>query len=77
MGSAYAKAARTKAPQVTRCIDPFHVVKLANDALDTTRRWAWHHARGRRPESGPRQRAGTHSRPMRRSARSSTPGGRC
>lgn len=56
MGSAYAKATRTKAPEVTRCVDPFHVIKLANDALDTTRRWAWNQARGGRPESSPRQR---------------------
>jgi transposase len=56
MGSAYAKATRTKAPQVTRCIDPFHVVALANDALDTTRRWAWNQARQGRPAADPRGR---------------------
>jgi transposase len=56
MGSAYAKATRTKAPDAHRCIDPFHVIKLANEAIDTTRRWAWNQARGGRPEPGPRQR---------------------
>ena len=41
MGGAYAKATRTKAPQAAQCIDPFHVVKLANQAVDKCRRWAW------------------------------------
>jgi transposase len=56
MGSAYAKATRTKAPDATRCIDPFHVIKLANDAIDTTGRWAWSQARNGRPQASPRQR---------------------
>lgn len=56
MGGPYAKASRVKAPQATQCIDPFHVVKLANDAIDTTRRWAWNLARAGRPASGPRDR---------------------
>lgn len=46
MGLAYAKATRTKAPDARQCVDPFHVVKLANEAIDTTRRWAWNQARG-------------------------------
>lgn len=41
MGGAYAKATRTKAPQAAQCVDPFHVVKLANQAVDKCRRWAW------------------------------------
>jgi len=41
MGGAYSKATRTKAPQAAQCIDPFHVVKLANQAVDKCRRWAW------------------------------------
>jgi transposase len=41
MGGAYAKATRDKAGHVRQCIDPFHVVKLANEAIDKTRRWAW------------------------------------
>jgi transposase len=54
MGSAYAKATRTKAPDVAQCVDPFHVVKLANTALDATRRWAWNQARHGRPAPDPR-----------------------
>ena len=46
MGTAYAKATRVKAPNAVQCVDPFHVVKLANEAIDTTRRWAWNQARG-------------------------------
>lgn len=41
MGGAYAKATRAKAPAARQCIDPFHVIKLANEAIDKTRRWAW------------------------------------
>lgn len=41
MGGAYAKATAAKAPQAAQCVDPFHVVKLANEALHKTRRWAW------------------------------------
>jgi transposase len=55
MGGAYAKATRSKAPDAAQCVDPFHVVKLANDAIDTTRRWAWNQARPH-PEPSPRQR---------------------
>ena len=45
MGGAYAKATATMAPQARMCIDPFHVVALANDALGATRRQAWNLAR--------------------------------
>lgn len=45
MGGAYAKATTEHAPQARQCIDPFHVVKLGNDAIDQTRRWAWNAAR--------------------------------
>ena len=38
LGPAYAKAVRARAPQVVLCFDPFHVVKLATDALDAVRR---------------------------------------
>ncbi len=41
MGGAYKKATDAKAPHVRQCVDPFHVVKLANDAVDKTRRRAW------------------------------------
>ena len=41
LGKAYAKATTNAAPQAAQCADPFHVVALANTAIDTTRRWAW------------------------------------
>ncbi|MGH2661098.1 MAG: ISL3 family transposase [Actinomycetota bacterium] len=41
MGAAYAKATSAKAPQARQGVDPFHVIKLANEAIDKTRRWAW------------------------------------
>ena len=41
MGGAYKLATDTKAGHVTQCVDPFHLVKLANDALDATRREVW------------------------------------
>ena len=41
MGGAYKKATDAKAPHVRQCVDPFHVVKLANDAVDKARRQAW------------------------------------
>ncbi len=34
MGGAYKLATDTKAPHVAQCVDPFHLVKLANEALD-------------------------------------------
>ena len=34
-----------RAPQAERCVDPFHVVMLATDALDEVRREVWNEAR--------------------------------
>jgi transposase len=45
MGAAYRTATSRHAPQATQCVDPFHVVKLANEAVEATRRWAWNRAR--------------------------------
>jgi transposase len=42
---AYAKVTRARAPQARVCADPFHVVKLANHALDEVRRAEWNTAR--------------------------------
>jgi transposase len=60
LGSAYAKATTEAVPHVTQCVDPFHVVQLANQAIDQARRWAWNlerrtnpvpkQPRGRRPK---------------------------
>jgi hypothetical protein len=45
LGPAYAKAVRKRAPDAVICFDPFHVVKLAGDALDSVRRQVWQSAR--------------------------------
>lgn len=45
MGGAYAKATAKFAPQALQCIDPFHVIKLANEAIDKVRRRAWNDTR--------------------------------
>ena len=34
-----------RCPNATRCVDPFHVIKLATDALDLVRRDVWNEAR--------------------------------
>lgn len=41
MGPGYALAARQFAPQAIICIDPYHVIALANRALDEVRRSYW------------------------------------
>ena len=45
MGPGYAKSARNHAPQAIICIDPYHVVQLANKALDEVRRAYWNELR--------------------------------
>jgi transposase len=45
MGAGYAKSTREHAPQAVICIDPFHVVKLATQALDEVRRDYWNQLR--------------------------------
>ncbi len=45
MSTAYLNAIAAAAPQATICFDPFHVVKLANAALDQVRREEWNKAR--------------------------------
>lgn len=45
LGPAYAKSVRARAGRATICFDPFHVVKLATDALDAVRRQVWQAAR--------------------------------
>lgn len=51
LGPAYAKSVRTRAPRATICFDPFHVVKLVTEALDTVRRQVWQSARKLRDQS--------------------------
>ena len=45
MGPGYAKSAREHAPQAVICIDPYHVVQAANQALDEVRRAYWNELR--------------------------------
>jgi transposase len=45
MTGGYAKSVRVNAPQATVCIDPYHVVQLANQALDEVRRGYWNELR--------------------------------
>ena len=40
-----ASAVAERAPQAERCVDPFHVVQLATNALDEVRRELWREAR--------------------------------
>lgn len=51
MGAAYIRAVEDAKQllglQATVAFDPFHVVKLANEAVDKARRWAWNEARRR------------------------------
>ena len=45
MTGGYAKSVREHAPHATICIDPYHVVQLANQALDEVRRGYWNELR--------------------------------
>lgn len=59
MGGAYEKATNAHAPEARQCVDPFHVVKLANEAVNKARRDAWNQARrANRTEKGPLGRSG-------------------
>jgi transposase len=48
MSLAYKKATDHKAAHAHQCVDPFHLVKLANEALDKVRREHWQATRPRR-----------------------------
>jgi transposase len=64
MGGAYKKATDAKAAQARQCVDPFHVIQLANEAIDTARRQAGNLARGNNPpEKRPRGRPPAGSTP--------------
>jgi len=45
MGEWITRVVAKECPQATLCLDPFHVVKLATDALDQVRREVWNEAR--------------------------------
>jgi transposase len=68
MGYAYAKATTAEVPHVTQCVDPFHVVQLANRAIDAARLWAYKLERRAHPKpqrSRGRPRKGTPPAPTR------------
>ncbi len=60
LGAAFKKATDTKAPQARQCVDPFHLVALANEAINKARRWAWNlerdKARAAAALAGPKRR---------------------
>ncbi|MCA1701577.1 MAG: ISL3 family transposase, partial [Actinobacteria bacterium] len=45
MAESIALAVAERCPNAVRCVDPFHVIKLATDALDEIRREVWNEAR--------------------------------
>jgi transposase len=49
MGKAYEKATSEAVPHAVQCVDPFHVVQLANQTIDQARRWAWNTERRTNP----------------------------
>jgi transposase len=49
LGRAYWAATNRRAPQARQCVDPFHLVKLANEAIDKARLWAWNRERRANP----------------------------
>jgi transposase len=54
MGDWILRALPAHCPQATLCLDPFHIVKLATDALDQVRRETWNEARRAGDASGAR-----------------------
>ncbi len=53
MGIAFQNAVNEKAPHVRQCVDPFHLVTLANEAINQARRWAWNEERRGLPKRSP------------------------
>jgi transposase len=45
MAESIASAVGERCPNAVRCVDPFHVIQLATDALDEIRREVWNDAR--------------------------------
>ncbi len=54
MGEWIIRVVRERCPAATLCLDPFHVVALASDALDEVRREVWNEARRAGDVSGAR-----------------------
>jgi transposase len=49
LGGPYKHATDVKAPHVTQCVDPFHVIRLANEAIDKTRQRTWRTEQAAKP----------------------------
>jgi transposase len=56
LGAAFTKATDAKAPQARQCVDPFHLVALANEAVNKARRWARNLERDKANSAPPRRR---------------------
>lgn len=60
LGAAFKKATDAKAAQARQCVDPFHLVALANEAINKARRWAWNAERDKARQAaaatGPKRR---------------------
>lgn len=41
LGAAFKKATDHRTPHARQCVDPFHLIALANEAINKARRWAW------------------------------------
>ena len=54
MGEWITRAVAEQCPQATLCLDPFHIVALASDALDEVRREVWNQARRQGDTAGAR-----------------------
>jgi transposase len=54
LGEWITRVVAEQCPQATLCLDPFHVVALASDALDLVRREVWNEARRSGDRSGAR-----------------------
>jgi transposase len=54
MGEWITRAVAKECPQATLCLDPFHIVALASDALDEVRREVWNDARRHGDSAGAR-----------------------
>ncbi|MGH7624949.1 MAG: ISL3 family transposase [Gemmatimonadaceae bacterium] len=52
LGPAFSLATTQRAPQARQCVDPFHVIQLANKAIDDTRRREWNATRRPRRRRG-------------------------
>jgi transposase len=71
MSGGYEKAIRENAPQAEVCFDPFHVVRLAQRAVDQVRRDEWNaHDRSHTPKAAGSRAPAGHSEEPRQAERS-------